>query len=255
MIDVSGVTKKYNKLIANDNVTLVVNPGETAILLGPNGAGKSTLIKCICGLLRFKGAIGIGGHLNKTIEAKKLLGYIPEFPALYPMLTVYEHLQFIAKAYRLDNWEDYAEDLLTRFELIDKKNKLGSELSKGMQQKVSICAALLPRPRAVVFDEPLVGLDPHAIRELKKLMAELTADGTALLISTHMIDSVEETWDICYIMDKGKIKQFVRRADIAGQKLEDIYFAVTEAEHETATAEPQNTEEIFGGTDEKAGSE
>jgi ABC-type multidrug transport system ATPase subunit len=229
MIDVSGVTKKYNKLIANDNVTLVVNPGETAILLGPNGAGKSTLIKCICGLLRFKGTIGIGGFLNKTIDAKKLLGYIPEFPALYPMLTVYEHLQFIAKAYRLDDWEEYAEELLARFELDDKKNKLGSELSKGMQQKVSICAALLPRPKAVVFDEPLVGLDPHAIRELKKLMAELTAAGTALLISTHMIDSVEETWDICYIMDKGTIKQFVRRADIADRKLEDIYFSVTEA--------------------------
>jgi ABC-type multidrug transport system ATPase subunit len=253
MIDVSGVTKKYNKLIANDNVTLVVNPGETAILLGPNGAGKSTLIKCICGLLRFKGTIGIGGFLNKTIDAKKLLGYIPEFPALYPMLTVYEHLQFIAKAYRLENWEEYAEELLTRFELIDKKNKLGSELSKGMQQKVSICAALLPRPKAVVFDEPLVGLDPHAIRELKKLMAELTAAGTALLISTHMIDSVEETWDICYIMDKGSIKEFVRRADITGQKLEDIYFAVTEAENETAQAEPQNTEEISDGTDKKAG--
>jgi ABC-type multidrug transport system ATPase subunit len=245
MIDVIGVTKKYHKLTANDNVTLVVNPGETAILLGPNGAGKSTLIKCICGLLRFKGQIAINGVLNKTIEAKKVLGYIPEFPALYPMLTVYEHLEFIAKAYRLENWEERAEELLTRFELDDKKNKLGSELSKGMQQKVSVCTALLPRPKAIIFDEPLVGLDPHAIRELKKLMAELAAEGCALLVSTHMIDSVEEAWDVCYIMDKGTIKRCVRRAEMSGQKLEDIYFDVTEAAKEEAYTEPQTAEVAF----------
>jgi len=97
------MTKKYGKLTANDNINLSVGRGELAVLLGPNGAGKSTLIKSICGLLRFQGTITIGGHENHTIEAKRLLGYVPEFPVLYPMLTVAEHLEFIAKAYRLKN--------------------------------------------------------------------------------------------------------------------------------------------------------
>jgi ABC-type multidrug transport system ATPase subunit len=251
MINVINVSKKYNKLLANDNVSLSVNQGETAIILGPNGAGKSTLIKSICGLLRFKGAITIGGYENKSIDAKRLLGYIPEFPALYQMLTVYEHLEFIAKAYRLTDWQDYADSLLKRFELDDKRNKLGKELSKGMQQKVSVCCALLPRPLAVVFDEPLVGLDPHAIRELKNLMKELTDNGCALLVSTHMIDSVEETWDVCYIMDKGTVRQCVRRKEMSGQKLEDIYFSITEQGY-NESLEASRQQPAQDGQNEKA---
>ena len=144
MIHAENVTKRYGKLIANDSVGLDVGPGELAVLLGPNGAGKSTIIKSICGLLRFQGVITIGGHENHTPDAKRLLGYVPEFPALYPMLTVAEHLEFIAKAYRLTGWEERAATLLQRFELDDKARKLGKELSKGMQQKVSVCCALLP---------------------------------------------------------------------------------------------------------------
>jgi len=229
MIEVSHLTKKYGKLCANDDVSLSVAAGEIGILLGPNGAGKSTLIKCICGLLRFQGTVTIAGFENHSVQAKRLLGYVPEFPALYPMLTVSEHLEFIARAYRLEGWEAYAEELLRRFELDDKRNKLGKELSKGMQQKVSVCCALLPRPAAVILDEPLVGLDPHGIRELKSIIAELRAQGCALLISTHMIESVEENWDVTYIMQKARIARTVRRADLeGGQTLEDAYFEVTE---------------------------
>jgi ABC-type multidrug transport system ATPase subunit len=173
MIHAENVTKRYGKLLANDKVCIDVAPGETAVLLGPNGAGKSTIIKSVCGLLRFDGCITIGGHRNTTAEAKRLLGYAPEFPILYPMLTVGEHLEFIARAYRLTMWEERAEELLRRFELDDKKRKLGKELSKGMQQKVSVCCALLIEPKAIIFDEPLVGLDPRGIRELKAIMADL----------------------------------------------------------------------------------
>lgn len=235
MIDVHGITKKYGKLVANDNISLSVGSGEIAVLLGPNGAGKSTLIKSVCGLLRFQGSITIDGYENHTQDAKRLLGYVPEFPVLYPMLTVAEHLEFIAKAYRLNNWENEAEILLRRFELDDKKMKLGKELSKGMQQKVSVCCALLPQPKAVIFDEPLVGLDPHGIRELKAVISELRDSGRALLISTHMIESMEENWDVTYIMVKGRIERVCRRTDLeANQSLEDVYFEITEGSKQEA---------------------
>ena len=229
MIDVKNLSKRYGKLLANRDISLSVNPGELTVLLGPNGAGKSTLIKSICGLLRFDGVITIGGHDNRSVEAKRLLGYVPEMPALYPMLTVYEHLEFIARAYRLSDWHVRADALLTRFELDDKRDKLGKELSKGMQQKVSVCCGVLTEPKALIFDEPLVGLDPHAIRELKKLIAELKQDGCAMLISTHMIESVEENWDTTCIMDQGAIVRACRRDELAdGDDLEALYFAITE---------------------------
>lgn len=231
MIEVRNMTKKYGKLAANDNINLSVGRGELAVLLGPNGAGKSTLIKSVCGLLRFQGAITIDGYENHTIEAKRLLGYVPEFPVLYPMLTIAEHLEFIAEAYRLKAWEERGEALLRRFELDDKKMKLGKELSKGMQQKVSVCCALLPQPKAVIMDEPLVGLDPHGIRELKAVIAKLRDNGCALLISTHMIESVEEEWDVTYIMVNGRIARVCHRNELAvGQSLEDVYFTITEGE-------------------------
>ncbi|MCL2020241.1 MAG: ABC transporter ATP-binding protein [Oscillospiraceae bacterium] len=233
MIHVVDVTKKYGKLIANDRINLFVKSGELALLLGPNGAGKSTLIKSICGLLRYKGSITIDGFENHTTDAKRLLGYVPEFPSLYPMLTVGEHLEFIAKAYRLENWREYADELMKRFELADKKKKLGKELSKGMQQKVSVCCALLPKPMAVIFDEPLVGLDPHGIRELKNVINDLRDEGRALIVSTHIIDSVEENWDTAYIMQKGRIARECKRGEITDEEtLESVYFSITESERQ-----------------------
>lgn len=232
MINVQNLTKRYGKFIANQDITLTVNPRELTVLLGPNGAGKSTLIKSICGLLRFEGTVTIAGHDNRSLEAKRVLGYIPEMPALYPLLTVREHLEFIARAYELNGWEQLADKLLERFELDDKQNKLGKELSKGMQQKVSICCAVLPQPKAVIFDEPLVGLDPHAIRELKKLLAEMKQNGCAMIISTHMIESVEENWDTTCIMTKGMIARACRRDELADGNLEDLYFSITEGSKE-----------------------
>ena len=229
MIAVQHVSKKYGKFLANQDISMQVAPGEMAVLLGPNGAGKSTLIKSICGLLHFEGSIFICGHENHSLEAKATLGYIPEIPAVYGMLTVEEHLRFIAKAYRLKDWESWGEELLRRFELDDKRKKLGQELSKGMQQKVSISCALLPRPRAVIFDEPFVGLDPHAIRELKALMRTMKESGASLIISTHMIDSMEESWDVTHIMQGGKIIESRRRQEMDGsESLEALYFAITE---------------------------
>ena len=235
MIDLINVTKRYGKVVANKDIHLMVQPGEISILAGPNGAGKSTLIKCIAGLLRFKGKILIEGYNNKSLEAKSKLGYIPEVPVLYDMLTAWEHMEFIGRAYKLENWKKRAEKLFVRFELDDKKNKLGSELSKGMQQKVSICCGLLREPKVVLFDEPFVGLDPHAIKELKKIMFELKDKETAILISTHMLDSVTEFWDSTNIMMNGKIVARRTREDISTseESLEELFFKITEGAKNT----------------------
>lgn len=230
MLSVENVTKAYAKVKANDDISFSVGDGEIAVLMGPNGAGKSTLIKCIAGLLRFQGTIAVNGHPGKSDEAKRLLGYIPEMPAVYDLLTVSEHLEFIRRAYKLgDDTARYGEALLERFELDDKKDKLGKELSKGMQQKVSVCCALLPRPKVAVFDEPMVGLDPHAIKELKTLFGELKAEGATVLISTHMLDSVEGFWDVAHIMMHGKIAATRRNdGEAMDKELESLFFEITE---------------------------
>lgn len=230
MLSVNNVTKKYGKVIANENISLQIADGQIAVLLGPNGAGKSTIIKSIIGFLKYQGSVTVDGLLNKSIEAKRIMGYIPEIPSLYPNLTVDEHMEFVARAYKLDNYKEYKEELLRRFELDDKKKEFGDELSKGMQQKLSICCGLLPKPKLILFDEPMIGLDPHAIKELKSMLLELKQQGASVLVSTHMIDSIEELWDTTYIMMKGRVAAVVERDQIAqGDKsLEDIFFEITE---------------------------
>ena len=227
MLHIENVSKRYGKTLANDGVSFAVESGELAVLLGPNGAGKSTLIKCIAGLLRFEGNIEICGHGNKTLEAKRALGYIPEMPAVYELLTVAEHLEFIRRAWRIED-DGYGEELLERLELADKCDKLGRELSKGMQQKLSIACAMVHKPEVLIFDEPLVGLDPHAIKELKSIFRELRAEGRAVLISTHMIDSVEDYWDVAHIMMNGEFAATRRASETEGRDLEELFFAITE---------------------------
>ncbi|MGI5984989.1 MAG: ABC transporter ATP-binding protein [Clostridiales bacterium] len=231
MLQVEQVTKKYGKLTANRDISFTVDEGQIAVLLGPNGAGKSTIIKCISGLLRFGGKILINGNDNKSVDAKRLIGYVPEIPAVYELLTISEHMEFIRRAYRLED-DGYDKYLLERFELWDKKDKPGKELSKGMQQKLSICCTLLHRPRVIIFDEPMVGLDPHAIKELKKMFVELKQQGCAVLISTHMIDSVENYWDVAHIMINGSFA--ATKYNISGESgeksLEELFFEITEGE-------------------------
>lgn len=229
MLTVNGVTKKYGKYLANDNLSFTINDGEIGVLLGPNGAGKSTIIKSIVGLLKYQGEIEIDGHGNRTLEAKRLIGYVPEIPALYDTLTVEEHFEFIRRAYKVED-TNIVENLLQRFELADKRKKMGKELSKGMQQKVSICCALIHNPKVVIFDEPMVGLDPHAIKELKLLFQELKAQGKSVLISTHMIDTVEDYWDVANIMVSGRIA--ATKHNVPGmmddKPLDELFFEITE---------------------------
>lgn len=230
MLVVSNVTKKYGKELACNDVSFSIEDGQVNVLLGPNGAGKSTIMKCITGFLKYDGEISINGYLNKSIEAKRYLGYMPEIPSLYPNLTVGEHLEFVAKAYRLKDYKKYRDELLKRFELDDKVKKFGDELSKGMQQKLSLCCALLPKPSLLLMDEPMIGLDPHAIKELKKVMLEMKKRGQTLLVSTHIIDSMDQVWDSATIMQKGKIKGYVSKNELEkkGKNLEEVFFELTE---------------------------
>lgn len=233
MFVVDGLTKKYGKVLANDHLSFTAPAGMVTVLAGPNGAGKSTAIKAMAGLLRYEGSITVGGKPNKTVEAKRILGYVPETPAVYGMLTVAEHMEFIARAYSLkDVWKERAQKLLARFELEEHAKKVGRELSKGMQQKVSLCCALLPEPKAMLVDEPMVGLDPHAIKVLKEVLMEEKENGAAILLSTHLLSSAEELWDKLLILKNGRIAAEKNRQDMSesGEQLEELFFAITEGE-------------------------
>jgi len=266
MLTVSHVTKKYGKNIAVNGLDFTLADGTVTVLLGPNGAGKSTIMKSIVGFLRYDGEITVNGHLNKTTEARRLLGYIPEMPALYPNLTVQEHMEFVARAYRLKDYKDRASELLDRFELTEHRKKFGDELSKGMQQKLSICLSLLTDPQILLLDEPMVGLDPHAIRKLRETLEEMSQEGKTILFSTHIIDSVDVFWDRTIIMQDGVIKADVSREELEslGKTLEDYFFEVTEgltpdamqaADGETAGDEPNSTVSGDAASDSKEAEE
>ncbi len=205
VLNVNQLTKKYGKHTAVDNISFSLEKGTITGLIGPNGAGKTTTIKCLAGLLRpTQGTVSILGKEISHIETRAHIAYIPEMPDIYPMLTVWEHMQFIAYAFGLDHWKEQAESLLAQFDLSEKKNELCKNLSKGMTQKVSILCGLLHNPQVIFVDEPMIGLDPKAIRELKKIFCKLKEEGKTVLISTHLLDNAESFCDSVIIMKKGK---------------------------------------------------
>jgi len=230
MLEVSKLSKNYGKTQAVKNVNFTVNAGEVAVLAGPNGAGKSTIIKSIAGLLKYEGKIEICGYDNKSIKGKSALGYIPELPSLFPLLTISEHLTLMAHAFNIKNHEKRAEELLKLFDLWDKKDKYGSDLSKGMQQKASICCALITEPKVLLVDEPMLGLDPKAIRNMKELLIKLKNEGVAIVVSTHLLDSVQELWDRILIMKNGEFVLSKARNEFNNEfkSLEEIFFEFTE---------------------------
>lgn len=227
MLQVIELSKKYGKTLAADKVGFTVPNGKVGILLGPNGAGKSTVIKSIAGLLRFSGSVLIQGLDSRNLEAKRQFAYVPELPYMYDALTVREHIEFITRAYGVEIGENEIKELFDRFELADKQEKLGSELSKGMMQKVSICCALVIRPKVILLDEPMVGLDPGAVRELKTVLLRLRDQGCTILISTHMLEMVKELWDVTFVMDKGRILGTYAREALDNEDLDALYFSVT----------------------------
>lgn len=230
MLEVQNLTKSYRNTRAVDQVSFSIPNGQVGILLGPNGAGKSTIIKSIGGLLKYDGKILIQNLPSRSVEAKKIFGYIPEIPAMFDALTIREHLEYIRRAYKSAITDEEIEDLLIRFELDDKQEKMGNELSKGMMQKVSICCALAIKPQVILFDEPMVGLDPRAIKELKEVIRELSESGVTILISTHMLEMVKDLWDVMFIMEKGKILASYTKEEAADRDIDELFFRTTEGE-------------------------
>jgi ABC-2 type transport system ATP-binding protein len=236
LLQITRLTKSFGRMQAVRDLSFSVSGGEIVGLLGPNGAGKTTTIRCIASLLRpTTGQVGIGGFDLETHaeEAKRLLAYVPELPNPYEMLTVWEHLRFIAAAYDAEDQMVRGEAVLKRLDLWEKRGELGANLSKGMKQKLACACAFIHRAKVFCFDEPLIGLDPKGIRELKEMLREARDAGAAVLVSTHMLDTAERLCDRVIIMDRGAVIEQGTMDELharmkMGATLEEMFLQLTE---------------------------
>jgi ABC-2 type transport system ATP-binding protein len=210
MIHVEDVVKRYGAFTAVDGVSLAVEPGQIHGFLGPNGAGKTTTIRMIAGLLKpTAGRIAIGAHdlARDPVAAKQSLGFIPDRPFLYEKLTAGELLRFHGGLYGMDDGAitERASEMLDLFELSKWKDELVESFSHGMKQRLTMCAAFLHRPRAVLVDEPMVGLDPRGARLIKDVFRAMSGKGVAILMSTHTLEVAQEMCDRISIILGGRI--------------------------------------------------
>jgi len=240
-IVVEDYHKVYGTFVAVEGVSFRVEPGEILGLVGPNGAGKTTTLKALAGILTpTRGRVAIGGFdlAVDPVNAKKRLCYVPDDPKLFDALTVWEHLRFVAAAYRLDaDWKETAESLLVQFELTEKRNALITELSRGMRQKIAIACGYLHEPKAILLDEPLTGLDPRGIRTMKDSIRRRAEAGSAVIISSHLLSLVEDMCTSVLMLNRGKVvlrdridalRQAIDREG-RSETLEDLFFRLTEA--------------------------
>jgi len=237
-IDVSHLTKAYGQTIALNDVTLSVGTGEVRGLLGPNGSGKSSLMKTIMGLTKPSyGSIQVLGYdvRSRPMEIKKIVGYVPESPRLYEFLTATEYLDFIADVRGLP-YEQKKERIARFVDALDLEGKQGdmiSSYSQGMKQKVAIIGALLHRPRVLLMDEPLNGLDPKSARLVKELIHGLAKEGVSVVFSTHILEIAEAICDKLTILQGGKIlaegtsRDLRENAGLPGSGLEDVFLKLT----------------------------
>lgn len=239
MIEVQGLTKLYGTLEAVRDLSFTVGRGEVLGLVGPNGAGKTTTLRSIVGIVRpTEGVIRIDGHdlERDPVAAKSQLAFMPDEPHLFDYLTVEEHLRFTARLYQVADVERRIPTLLQELELSEKARALPGELSRGMKQKLVIASGLLHDPAALLFDEPLTGLDPAGIRRMKQTIRERARQGAAVVLSSHLLHLVEEICTRVLIMQRGRkialgtIEEILtERPDLRGRSLEDIFLTLTGA--------------------------
>ncbi len=205
LLQIAALVKRYGKKTAVDGVSFDVRGGEIVGLLGPNGAGKSTTFLCAAGLLRPDAGTFTWDGIELGAARGQTVALIPETPDVYPMLTVWEHMVFVAKSCRLQpGWEARAQSLLERFAMLQQRDALGSALSKGMRQKTLVAATVLASTPVVLFDEPMIGLDPLGQRELREIILDLRTHGIAIVISTHMLEQAQAICDRVVILKEGR---------------------------------------------------
>ncbi len=207
MIEVRGLVKRYGRFTAVDGLSFSVERGRVLALLGPNGAGKSTTIRAVTGqIVPTSGLVSVGGFdvVNRPLEAKTLVGYVPDRPYLYPNLTGRELLRFLGRLRKVQGTERKASELLERFELARSADELVQTYSHGMRQRLTFCAALLHGPEALVIDEPMVGLDPRGARDVRALMRRHADEGGAVLLTTHSLAVAEAVADDIVVMNRGR---------------------------------------------------
>ncbi|MCA9078298.1 MAG: ABC transporter ATP-binding protein [Planctomycetaceae bacterium] len=245
MIHVEDFHKAYDETIAVAGLSFDVAAGQIFGLVGPNGAGKTTTMRTLsCQLTASRGTLTVDGSdvAAEPIDVKQRLAYIADDPQLFSDLTVDEHLAFVASAYGVRGAGPKAEGLLKDFELFDKRHTPAGDLSRGMRQKLAIICAYLRDPRALLFDEPLTGLDPHGIRKLKESIRERANAGAAVIVSSHLLAMVEDLCTHVLILESGRQRfcgtmDELRTAFVSEDEeltLERIFFLATRPETESA---------------------
>ena len=237
MIEVTGLTKRYGEFTAVRDLSFIVRPGEVMGLVGPNGAGKTTTLRCAAGIIPpTLGTVRIGGTdlAADPVAAKQQLAFLPDEPKLFDHLTVEQHLNFVARIYRVTDWRTRAEPLLAELEMADKRDLLPGELSRGMKQKLTIACGLLHQPKVIIFDEPLTGLDPGGIRRMKDVIRRLARDGAAIILSSHLLSLLEEVCTHVLILKNGVKMADGTMAEVRTRfsqgenlSLEDVFFRAT----------------------------
>ena len=243
LIQVNDYHKVYRELVAVESLSFEVPAGAVMGLVGPNGAGKTTTLRALAGIIPpTRGRLVVAGHdiVLDPVAAKQHLAYVPDDPKLFDTLTVWEHLQFMGTAYRVPNFAARGTELLELFELTEKRDTMAQELSRGMRQKVAVACAYLHEPQVILFDEPLTGLDPRAIRTLKDSITERAAAGAAIIVSSHLLSLVEDLCTHLLILQRGRSLfcgpiEAAREAfasEGGSASLEELFFRATEGKHE-----------------------
>jgi ABC-2 type transport system ATP-binding protein len=240
-IMLESVKKSFGDNVAVKDLTLNVLPGKVHGLLGPNGSGKSTTMKMVMSIVKpDHGKISLCGIdvLRQPIEAKRLVGYVPESPYLYEYLTASEYLDFVGTAYGIDlkTRREKVDELLNALQMSNQVNDVMSGFSQGMKQKIAITAALLHRPRVLIMDEALNGLDPRSARIVKDILQRLAGEGVAILFSTHVLEIAEAMCSTITIMNEGNViaegtvQELRSKAGMPGSTLEDTFLKLTGSE-------------------------
>lgn len=237
-LQATDLSKSFGPIKAVNDIDLSMRNGEILGLLGPNGSGKSTTMKMILAILKpDSGTITVEGLdvERDPIRVKRIVGYVPETPQIYEFLTGLEYLDFISDMYEIPTGERKAriQQFLEGLQLKGHENELISGYSQGMKQKVAIISALIHRPKVLVLDEALNGLDPRSAKLVKDLLRSLASEGVAVLFSTHVLEIAEALCDdvaIMYqgsIVAKGTISELRQKAGLPGSTLEEVFLKIT----------------------------